>query len=51
MKPRITLLTIGVDDLAFFDLQAGLKLAIWARDDLAHDTGSSCARPSEREQR
>ena len=25
--------------VAFFDLQAGLKLAIWARDDLAHDTG------------
>lgn len=67
MKPRITVLTIGVDDLerslafyrnglglptqgivgrefehgavAFFDLQAGVKLAIWARDDLAHDTG------------
>lgn len=67
MKPRITLLTLGVDDLerslvfyrdglglptkgivgrelehgavAFFDLQVGLKLAIWPRDDLAHDTG------------
>lgn len=67
MKPRITLLTIGVDDLersvafyrdglglptkgivgrefehgavAFFDLQAGLKLAVWPRDSLAHDTG------------
>jgi catechol 2,3-dioxygenase-like lactoylglutathione lyase family enzyme len=67
MKPRITLLTLGVDDLerslafyrdglglptkgvvgreyehgavAFFDLQAGLKLALWSRDDLAHDTG------------
>lgn len=67
MKPRITLLTLGVDDLeravtfyrdglglptkgivgreyehgavAFFDLQAGLKLALWARDDLAHDCG------------
>jgi catechol 2,3-dioxygenase-like lactoylglutathione lyase family enzyme len=67
MKPRITLLTIGVDDLersvafyrdglrlrtsgivgrefehgavAFIDLQAGLRLALWARDDLAHDTG------------
>lgn len=61
MKPRITVLTIGVDDLdrslafyrdglglptqgiigqefehgavAFFDLQAGLKLAIWNRKD------------------
>ena len=69
MKPRITLLTLGVDDLerslkfyrdglglptrgivgrefehgavAFFDLQAGLKLAIWRRADLAHDTGLS----------
>ena len=67
MKPRISVLTIGVDDLeralafyrdglglatpgivgqefehgavAFFDLQAGLKLAIWKRDDLAHDAG------------
>lgn len=65
MKPRITVLTLGVDDLerslrfyrdglglptegivgqefehgavAFFDLQAGLKLAIWNRKDLAHD--------------
>ena len=67
MKPRITLITIGVDDLdralrfyrdglgfrtdgivgrefahgavAFFDLQSGLKLAIWPRVSLAHDTG------------
>ena len=66
MKPRITVLTIGVDDLersftfyrdlgfptkgivgrefehgavAFFDLQNGLKLAIWPRDSLAHDSG------------
>ncbi len=67
MKPRITVLTLGVDDLdrslafyrdglglptegivgrefehgavAFFDLQPGLRLAIWARDDIAHDTG------------
>ncbi len=74
MKPRITLLTIGVDDLerslafyrdglrlptagivgrefehgavAFFDLQAGLRLAIWARDDLAHDTGLRKSPPS-----
>jgi hypothetical protein len=65
MKPRITLLTLGVDDLeravafyrdglgfrtegivgtefehgavAFFDLQAGLKLALWPRASLAHD--------------
>jgi uncharacterized protein len=67
MKPRITLLTLGVDDLqrslrfyrdglglktegivgeefeygavAFFDLQSGLKLALWPRKSLAHDTG------------
>ena len=67
MKPRITVITIGVDDLerslrfyrdglglatqgifgqefehgavAFFDLQAGLKLTIWPRKSLAHDTG------------
>jgi uncharacterized protein len=67
MKPRITLLTLGVDDLeraiafyrdglgwptegivgtefehgavAFFDLQAGLKLALWAQKNIAHDTG------------
>jgi uncharacterized protein len=67
MKPRILVLTIGVDDLerslafyrdglgldtkgivgtefehgavVFFDLQAGLKLALWKRDSIAHDTG------------
>lgn len=67
MKPRITVLTIGVDDLqrslefyrdglglgtqgivgqefehgavAFFDLEGGLRLALWARDDIAHDSG------------
>lgn len=67
MTPRITMLTLGVDDLerslafyrdglglptqgiigrefehgaaAFFELQAGVKLAIFARDDLAHDAG------------
>lgn len=66
MKPRITVLTLGVDDLerslkfyrdglglptegiigtefehgavAFFDLQAGVKLAIWNRKDLAYET-------------
>jgi hypothetical protein len=74
MKPRITLLTLGVDDLeaslrfyrdglglptegivgtefehgavAFFDLHAGLKLAIWPRADLAHDAGIAQAAPS-----
>lgn len=67
MKPRITLITLGVDDLerslrfyrdglglktkgivgtefehgavAFFDLQAGLKLALWPRKSIAHDSG------------
>ena len=67
MKPRITVITLGVDDLdrslrfyrdglgfgtagiigqefehgavAFFDLQAGLKLAIWPRTSIAHDSG------------
>src|SRR5262247_1471248 len=67
MNPRVTLITLGVDDLqravrfyrdglgfktegivgaefeygavAFFDLQAGLKLALWPRTSIAHDTG------------
>ena len=67
MKNRVTLITLGVDDLeralafyrdglawstkgivgtefehgavVFFDLQPGLKLALWPRADLAHDTG------------
>jgi uncharacterized protein len=67
MQPRITVLTLGVDNLeravdfyanglgfptqgivgrefehgavAFFDLAGGLKLAVWARRDLAHDVG------------
>ena len=74
MKPRITLITLGVDDLerslrfyrdgmglktegivgkqfehgavAFFDLQAGLKLALWPRESLAHDTGLPVTSPS-----
>lgn len=74
MKPRISVLTLGVDDLeravafyrdglglktegivgrefehgavAFFDLQSQLKLAVWARGDLAHDTGLPKAAPS-----
>lgn len=69
MKPRITLITLAVDDLdralafyrdglglktqgivgreyehgavAFFDLQPGLRLALWLRASLAHDTGLS----------
>jgi hypothetical protein len=71
MKPRITVVTLGVDDLekslrfyrdglglptagiigtefehgavAFFDLQSGLKLAIWPRRDIAHDAKVSLA--------
>jgi uncharacterized protein len=74
MKPRITLITLGVDDLeravrfyrdglgletkgivgaefeygavAFFDLQSGLKLALWPRKSIAHDTGLALGRPS-----
>ncbi|MFB5269413.1 VOC family protein [Paenibacillus enshidis] len=69
MKPRISVFTLGVDDLeravafyrdglglptegiigqefehgavAFFDLQAGVKLAVWPRKSLAHDAGIS----------
>jgi len=67
MHPRVTVITIGVDDLerslrfyrdglnfptegiigqefehgavAFFDLQSGVKLAIWPRRSISHDTG------------
>ena len=74
MQPRITVLTLGVDDLpravafyrdglgwptpgivgqefphgavAFFDLQPALRLALWARADLAHDAGLPVAPPS-----
>ena len=74
MKPRITLITLGVDDLqravrfyrdglglktegivgtqfeygavAFFDLQAGLNLALWPRKSIARDTGTPLGSPS-----
>lgn len=74
MKPRITLVTLGVDDLeralrfyrdglglktegiigqefehgavAFFELQAGLRLAVWPRKSLAHDSGLPAAAAS-----
>ena len=67
MKPRVSVITIGVDDLeaslrfyrdglgfatdgvigrefefgavVFFDLQEGLRLALWPRPSIAHDTG------------
>jgi uncharacterized protein len=74
MKPRITLITLGVDDLdrsmrfyrdglgletdgivgqeyengavAFFDLEKGLKLALWPRKSLAADSGLKVTPPS-----
>ena len=74
MQPRISVLTLGVDDLeravtfyrdglglhtegivgtefehgavAFFELQTGLKLALWPRASLAHDAGLPVGMPS-----
>ena len=74
MKPRITIITLGVDDLdtsltfyrdglglptqgiigrefeygavVFFDLQNGVKLALWPRTSLAHDTHLPVQAPS-----
>lgn len=74
MKPRITVLTIGVDDLkralafyrdglglktegivgqefeygavAFIDLENGMKLALWPRKSIAHDSGLALQNPS-----
>jgi len=74
MKPRITVLTLGVDDLeaslrfyrdglglptegimgqefeygavAFFDLQSGLRLALWPRASIAHDIGLPVQSPN-----
>ncbi|HET7038377.1 MAG TPA: VOC family protein [Gemmatimonadales bacterium] len=74
MKARITLLTLGVDDLkrslrfyrdglglatrgivgeefehgavVFFDLEGGLKLALYSRDDIAHDATLARSAPS-----
>jgi catechol 2,3-dioxygenase-like lactoylglutathione lyase family enzyme len=71
MEARVTLITLGVDDLeravrfyrdglglptagivgrefthgavAFFDLAHGLRLALWPRASLAHDTGLAVA--------
>lgn len=43
MKPRITLITLAVDDLEkavrFYREGLGLKLALWPRSSLAHDAG------------
>lgn len=74
MQPRLTVITLGVDDLeravkfysrglgfategivgrefefgavAFFDLQPGLRLALWPRSSLAHDSGLSLSPPA-----
>jgi len=74
MRPRITLITLGVDDLeravgfyrdglgwstkgiigtefeigavAFFELESGLKLALWPRTSLAADAGLPLQPPS-----
>jgi uncharacterized protein len=74
MKPRISVVTLGVDDLArslafyrdglgfptegivgeefehgavaFFDLEGGLRLALWPRRDIAHDAGIAAGPPS-----
>ena len=73
MKARVTVITLGVDDLdralsfyrdglgletdgivgkefehgavAFFNLQSGLKLAIWPRKSISHDSGLPLDRP------
>lgn len=74
MRPRISVLTLGVDDIeravrfyrdglglrtegivgqefefgavAFFDLQSGLRLALWPRSSIAHDSGIPLGVPS-----
>lgn len=74
MKPSVTVITLGVDDLekslrfyrdglgfstegivgkefdygavVFIDLQPGLRLALWPRASIAHDTGLAAAPPS-----
>jgi len=74
MKPRITVITLGVDDLeralrfyrdglglstkgiigqefdhgavAFFDLQSGVKLALWPRESISQETGLPPSGPS-----
>lgn len=77
MKARVSVITLGVDDLeralrfyrdglgwktegivgqdiengsvVFFDLQAGLKLALWPRASISHDTGLAVSKPSSTE--
>ncbi|RDX01062.1 VOC family protein [Listeria kieliensis] len=35
--------------VAFFDLESGMKLALWKREDIAHDTGLSARQPNQTE--
>ena len=77
MKPQITVITLGVDNLeralhfyrdglgfstdgivgqefehgavVFIDLQPGLRLALWPRESIAHDTGLPLAPSSSTE--
>jgi catechol 2,3-dioxygenase-like lactoylglutathione lyase family enzyme len=48
MKPRITVITLGVHDLerSLRFYRDGLKLAIWPRQSLAHDSGLPVGKPS-----
>lgn len=74
MKPQVTVITLGVDDLeralhfyrdglgfstegiigkefehgavVFIDLQPGLRLALWPRASIAHDTGLNLGQAS-----
>jgi catechol 2,3-dioxygenase-like lactoylglutathione lyase family enzyme len=74
MKPRISVITLGVDNLdrslefyrdglglstdgivgeefefgavAFFNLQSGLRLALWPRRSISHDSGLEVSAPS-----
>lgn len=74
MKPRLSVLTLGVHDLdravqfyrdglgfptegivgrefeygavAFFDLESGVRLALWPRASISHDTGLPESEPS-----
>jgi uncharacterized protein len=74
VKPRISVITIGVDDLhrslrfyrdglglktdgivgeefefgavAFFDLQSGLRLALWTRESISRDSGLDVSGPA-----
>ncbi len=74
MKPRMSVITLGVDDLeravafyrdglglategivgrefpfgavAFFHLEGGLRLALWPRESIAHETGLDARLPA-----